>query len=178
MPRGRSWRKADLPTVGMNVLCRGAGSTRRRITASLLRLQIARMVVRLADEPFCSDWLAIVPISPCPLRKCYLSRPLGVFVRPALPAVRMRPNGLQRDDRQADRPLPTGRLRHRPRRFAASWTHGLPASAPSDHRVGSMSSAPRTTMVSISTLSNCDIGAVSIVTPSAVRIGQPSRLSV
>jgi hypothetical protein len=31
---GPCWRKADLPTVRMNVPCRGAGSTGRRVTGA------------------------------------------------------------------------------------------------------------------------------------------------
>src|SRR5580700_5207495 len=48
--------------------CRLNGSTQHRRQISLLGFQIARshVVVRLADEPLCSDGLANAPTSRCP----------------------------------------------------------------------------------------------------------------
>src|SRR6266404_1353745 len=66
-----------------------SGSIGRRNTGvkiSLLGFQIARshVVVRLADEPLCSDRLANAPTSRC-IREVLSQQAIGVLVRPALP---------------------------------------------------------------------------------------------
>ena len=63
----------------MHVRLSGAGATDRQF-------QIARsdVVVRLADEPLCSDGLASAPTNRCPSEST-VQQTIGVLDRPTLP---------------------------------------------------------------------------------------------